>query len=1567
MNVRAFLIGVVLVSVGGIAPAPAEAQRSRHADVWNFGTRARIAFDATATTITRTVDPVIVTGEGCASFSDPETGVLKIYSDGINVWNGAGTPVGTGLGGSPSSMHSGVIVPVPGTPNHVYVFGHPSQSSTFIRYQEYDLTLAAAAVGTVQQVNFPRQKSEGMLLIQHDNGNDYWLVVSGRTDIWVLPITSAGVGAPVATPTGASLLWRFGWHLFAASHQGDRIVYGVNREGASGSTSGSPLGEIVTWSFDNATGALSARRQLTTGYRRQYYGGEFSPDGTKIYFATLDESSTGSGGGSGHYQYDLTTGAFTRLHYSAARYTHAALKLGPDGLIYAAQNNASLGRISNPDGAGAASGYTYAAVALAAGSSARLGLPQTPSPEAEVTLDYEIAITGPTGTVAGSSVTPAGTSNTAPGSTVTVTVTAPGYMGSCMATVAADGSWSCPADAISGLPPGETITMEAEVVDAVTMETAMDEETFMTTTCFDAGAGTDPGCSAAAPFCDASGTPRCVECLAASDCDDENECTFDTCGGGTCFQTIAPAGSACTGGVCDGLPIPMCVTCLDTGGPAMIDAGCVSASPICDVAASMCLPCVNDMAGAATDSGCIAASPLCVGSGASSSCVPCEDSGAGTDTGCTATAPVCDEGGAVPICRPCLDDMPGALTDTGCGMAAPLCDSDRGVCVTCDDDAMGAVDTGCGGMTPVCDARGSVPVCVSCEDTASGAAPDYGCDGDRPFCAASPAGGFLCVECDGAASCDDMDPCTADTCDAAGACTNTTLPTGSACGGGDVCDGSGDCVDCINDIARGRDSGCFSSAPVCDTSGSTPSCVSCQDDTMGRLDDGCGLAAPVCEGSGADVACTLCEDSAPAGSTDNGCGALEPVCATDGSGETCVECLVDADCPGGACVTATNTCVTCADDMPGAATDTGCTDAAPICLSGMTGPPRCVPCENTAVTGLDSGCTTETPVCDESGAVPTCVVCDDTGDATDDGCTAGSPICDEGGESAVCIACVTSADCEDPTPVCNPANECVPGCVSDANCAATPDTPVCDTASMSCVECLDDAACDGTTPVCDVPVTSCVGCLDDDDCPSGRCDTATDMCVGCLSDADCPGAVCDPASDTCLECLIDSDCPPGSTCGEDNTCGPQCRSDLDCLGAVPELPVCDVGECVECVDREDCGEGEVCTDTRTCAPECTEDADCAGALPVCLEEGGYCVECDAEAGCAESEVCDLDTNTCSSGCEDDSECIAPPDRVCDEPVMVCVECTNDDECFALCDEDTNTCVDCVVDADCGDGTCTAGACVGSCTMDSECTDPTRPICGDGACVECGADIDCADGEICDDAVCAPGCSSDIECPDGVCDPASSRCVGCLDDTHCAEGEVCDTMTNLCAAQCASDDDCAAPTPICADEGICVGCASDDDCATDAAPFCGTDRTCVGCRDDADCPDGACDLESALCVDDGGCSDDSDCPETTPICREDGMCVACTDEDPGICADDELGSACVMDTDVPRCGCVDDEDCPDGFVCGADGTCARPSMPMTGGGISGGALCATPLGTKSGSGFAGFALMMLALVFARRRR
>ncbi len=1178
-------------------------ERSRHADVWPFGGLCRLSWDSDLN-LSFTTDPSIDTGEGSTAFSDPETGELLIYSDGNTVWDGAGDQISTGLGGHPSSLHSGVIAPVPGRPGHVFVFGHSHQTTLKLTYQEFNLDNGAVPAGMPIDVPIgttARPGTEGMLFIPHLNGVDGWLLVSGRFDIYVLPITTTGLGAPTVIDSQLSV-WTNGWHLFTATHAGDKLVMSGNNGGA-----------IASWDFDRGTGALTNRTELVATYTTEYYGGVFSPDDSKLYFSSLTKNgNTGS-----FHQYNFDNGVFTELSSVTPRYTHGDGRLGPDGKIYVnGRNSGGVHVVTDPNAAGAACGFMYNGLTPPAGCTSKLGLPQIPSPTAQIALTVSVSIGTPGATLVGSSTTLSGSANAPDGALVFVTVTsASGYTGTCTGVVSGT-QWSCPADSVSGLTTG-TYTAIATITSG--LRKACTSHTFEVVTCEDTapGADIDSGCTTDEPVCNTAEAPvECVECVIDDHCSAGSVCSDNVCVDCRDDAVGEPADSGCAEpeSECkEGAGGSECVICEDDAAPGAVDGGCTSVTPACDTSNAVgtggfvacveclddadcgagtvcnttsktCESCTDDMAGEPADSGCAEPTSECaVATDGSGTCVVCEpDGGDGAvDGGCTAALPAC------------IQDMTGAGTcvectsDLDCGVDG-LCDQASNTCVACLDTGSGAAtDAGCFAGAKECgvDASGDA-VCVVCEDDAGAGEIDGGCSATDPVCVTDDGGAPICVQCGS------DDDCAGGVC-SDGSCIGCSDDmTGEAADSGcaepaSECDadasGGPTCVACENDAAAGAiDGGCDATLPACDAAtGAAGECVECTEDAdcadgtcdltsntcelcadsgVGEsVDLGCAEPSSECDESGASHVCVVCEDDAPAGSIDGGCDALTPACATgDGTvASVCVECQVDEDCAGGAvCDDATNTCQACLDTASGAATDTGCAVGAKECATDDAGTNACVLCQDDAVpSAIDGGCSASSPHC--------------VGDAGD------------GAGGSACVVCIAETDCAEGS--------------------------ICDVASGQCTGCTDDGTGDAVDSGCEAPNGECA---EDDQ-------TGTSSCVPCEDDSDGTDSGCDEAAPNCVD---------------------------DGTGAV---------SCVACSDDDDCAEGLVCAPDGACVP-CIDDAPdgavdqgCTEAAPVCVTgqtaADNACVVCTSDSGCDDGGWCldgvciEADVDSDSDGLTDDEE------------------------------------------------------------------------------------------------------------------------------------------------------------------------------------------------------------------------------------------------------------------------------------------------------------------------------------------
>lgn len=570
-----------------------------------------------------------------------------------------------------------------------------------------------------------------------------------------------------------------------------------------------------------------------------------------------------------------------------------------------------------------------------------------------------------------------------------------------------------------------------------------------------AGGGTDFQCPDATPLCDV-GTgltpPVCVECQAASDCNDNNDCTVDTCNaGGACVNTNASVGTSCADGVCNGSGT--CLPCIDNASGAT-DAGCLAPNPVCEIVGgtNTCVVCENNNGPGIADFQCPDTAPYCDISGANRTCVECQtdsecpgastcDTNTNTCVGCVGDAD-CDD------TNDCTADScnAGTCANTniaiGTNCAGGVCDG-AGTCTTCVDDANGAGDSGCSGNTPVCDTSAPGGLCVLCEDNAGPGATDFACSDATPVCvigavtricvecaATSDCSGSqqcdtgtnTCVDCFANGDCNDGNDCTTDTC-TAGVCGNANLAAGDTCNGG-VCDGVGTCVTCVDSGVGVVDAGCGSPNEVCDTNVAGGVCVACENDQTGGTDDfGCLAPSGLCDVTGATPTCISCvDDNAGTANADvdGGCGTDSPFCIDQGGTDTCVECLTTANCASDEICNPAGTCV------PGCDDDVDCVDpSAPLCDTASGSCVECLAagdcddgndctvdsCVNNGcqVAPLDAGTVCQTGVCDGAS---TCVACiDDTAGAQDAGCGPLTPACDVTASPAGCVECTVNADC----------------------------------------------------------------------------------------------------------------------------------------------------------------------------------------------------------------------------------------------------------------------------------------------------------------------------------------------------------------------------------------------------------------------------------------------------------------------------------------------------------------------------------------------------------------------------
>jgi len=595
------------------------------------------------------------------------------------------------------------------------------------------------------------------------------------------------------------------------------------------------------------------------------------------------------------------------------------------------------------------------------------------------------------------------------------------------------------------------------------------------------------------------------DCTLATDCNDDVNCTVDTCADGVCSH-VPDDGLCVEGSTCDvmtGCPPRVCATdgdCSDglvcNGAELCGDMSCTPGTPIdCDDADACtadscdepsrgdCMHTTRDMDGdgfgdsacaetggvAATD--CADGNPMVNPDGVE----VCN----GIDDNCSGT---CDDGFA--CCRGTSTDCMTACGTTGrrvCNAACTLelCAAPAETCNAVDDDCNGAADDifACvrDASEPCTTACGSASIRTCLADCTWGSCgtPTEVCNGIDDDCDGTPDNGFSCVSgtstpcatsCDPAGTMTGAVTCDATTCEP-GAC---TPPAEGCTGRDDDCDGL---IDESAECMAGTVQACTT---ACGSTGTQTCSASC-------IFDACVPPAEVC--NGVDDNCDGRIDETftcvPSATRDCTTG-----CSTMGT-QTC-----QSDCSWGTCAPPAEACNGTDDDC-----DMMC-DETFTCCAGESG--SCMTSCGTTGSRTCSG------ACGWNVCSPPAEVCN----GVDDDC---NTACDDGPGMACCAgstgSCTTSCGSTG-------TRECAADCswgactVPDEICNGVDDN--CDTVIDEGFACSPDAVTSCTTS-CGSTGTSTCG----SDCTVGACVPPTELCNGVDDNCD---SVVDEGCGSCASC-----------------------------------------------------------------------------------------------------------------------------------------------------------------------------------------------------------------------------------------------------------------------------------------------------------------------------------------------------------------------------------------------------------------------------------------------------------------
>jgi len=318
-------------------------------NIWCFGARIGLDFNVTPPAMYPNEMAAV---EGCTTVCD-ETGGLLFYAIPSKIWNRNHVvmPNSNGLIGGTSATDGVVAVRSFSNPNQYYLFmmQEYQNGTSNLYYSVVDMTLDGGLGDIV-----PSQKN---ILLDNNTIEKMTVAKGSGCSSWLL------VHAEMAPE----------FHAFKIDYSGLNTVPVISNSGnnnnyAIGQMKASPGNNMIALcsqlqpfvelhSFNNVTGVVSngATLETTINLFDDWYGVDFSPDGSKLYAATFY-------GVKALYQYDLSAwpniAAIQATRYLVASDAFAGIRLGPDNKLYITSLSAGISVVNNPNIAGAGCNFS---------------------------------------------------------------------------------------------------------------------------------------------------------------------------------------------------------------------------------------------------------------------------------------------------------------------------------------------------------------------------------------------------------------------------------------------------------------------------------------------------------------------------------------------------------------------------------------------------------------------------------------------------------------------------------------------------------------------------------------------------------------------------------------------------------------------------------------------------------------------------------------------------------------------------------------------------------------------------------------------------------------------------------------------------------------------------------------------------------------------------------------------------------------------------------------------------------------------------------------------------------
>jgi large repetitive protein len=327
---------------------------------WYFGaTKRDLRFSLTDQTASLVTNQAVPFGQGgSAVATDPLTGTLLFYTDGVQIYDALHLPMPGGpLMGTATQNQPVAICKVPDQDKRYYVF---TRSGTTLRFSIVDMTLAGNA-GTLNQPftgaldpAFTNQLvpgmpalSEAMIIIPHTNNKDFWLLAhqQGTTNYIILPITAAGFGTISSVTATNSFIQNAASFSF---HAPSRRIAVAPREA---------LRDIEVLTFSEAAPFITIQTVpnsfVTSATSEAIFDTEFSNSGHYLYVSVHGQAAPAVQ--ATVIQYDLVTPTISPAPVISNAPTRSyGLQMAPDSTIYHLYQQTAggpflLGALTNTD------------------------------------------------------------------------------------------------------------------------------------------------------------------------------------------------------------------------------------------------------------------------------------------------------------------------------------------------------------------------------------------------------------------------------------------------------------------------------------------------------------------------------------------------------------------------------------------------------------------------------------------------------------------------------------------------------------------------------------------------------------------------------------------------------------------------------------------------------------------------------------------------------------------------------------------------------------------------------------------------------------------------------------------------------------------------------------------------------------------------------------------------------------------------------------------------------------------------------------------------------------------